>query len=159
MAANLTAVAAQDQDAHPAAPRPCAAKIKARRGCDCQTTACAQVCRFAPPRDAQARYVWYAGANRPKNSPNQSSANDPPNPKGRLFYGYRSLPLQLADPHRRCSIVLVNHFQSAEASEEPPATAELLALPQLYPTLLGAAVAGIAGDGYERPLHNRHYRQ
>jgi hypothetical protein len=70
-----------------------------------------------------------------------------------VYYGYRSLPLQLADPQRRCSIVLVHHFQSAEASEEPPATAELLALAQLYPTLRVAAVAGDAAFGYERPLH------
>ncbi len=148
-----TVTAACYEPTSAAAPRPCAAQAKARRGCDCQTSACAQVCRFAPPRDAQARCVWYAGANQPKASPNPSVASDPPKPKGRLFYGYRSLPLQLADPQRRCSIVLVNHFQSAEAPEEPPATAELLALPQLYPTLQVAAVAGDAGFGYERPLH------
>ena len=146
-----TVTAACYEPTSPAVPRPCAAKAKERRGCDCQTTACAQVCRFAPPRDAQARCVWYAGVNQPKDSPNQSTASD--QPKGRLFYGYRSLPLQLADPQRRCSIVLVNHFQSAEAPEEPPATAELLALPQLYPTLHVAAVAGDASFGYERPLH------
>ncbi len=136
-----------------AAPRPCAAKAKERRGCDCNTAACEQSCRFAPPRDAQARCVCYAGSNQPKDSPNQSTAGDQAPPKGRLFYGYRSLPLQLADPQRRCSIVLLNHFQSAEASEEPPATAELLALAHLYPTLHVAAVAGDAAFGYERPLH------
>lgn len=136
-----------------AAPRPCAAKAKDRRGCDCQTSACQQVCRFAPPRDAQARCVWYTGTNQPAGSPNQ--ANDAPTKPapGRLYYGYRSLPLQLADPQRRCSIVLLNHFQSAEASEEPSASAELLALAQLYPTLRVAAVAGDAAFGYERPLH------
>ena len=117
-----------------ATPRTCAAKLKERRGCDCDTTACAEVCRFAPPRDTQARCVWYTGSNQPTDSPNQANASAKPAP-GRLYYGYRSLPLQLADPQRRCSLVLVNHFQSAEASEEPPATAELLALAQLYPTL------------------------
>jgi hypothetical protein len=133
-------------------PRACAAQLKARRGCACNTSACAQVCRFAPPRDAQARCVWYDGSNHPKDSPNQPNTSNKPAP-GRLYYGYRSLPLQLADPQRRCSIVLVNHFQSAEASEEPPATAELLALAPLYPTLRVAAVAGDAAFGYERPLH------
>jgi hypothetical protein len=133
-------------------PRLCAAKPKDRRGCDCRTSVCAQVCRFAPPRDAQARCVWYAGSNQPKDNPNQSNASDKPK-KGRLYYGYRSMPLQLADPHRRCSIVLLDHFQSAEASEELPATAELLALARLYPTLHVETVAGDAGFGYTRPLH------
>ena len=134
------------------APRTCAAKLKDRRGCNCDTSACAQVCRFAPPRDAQARCVWYAGSNQPKDSPNQPQSGDKPK-KGHLYYGYRSMPLQLADPQRRCSIVLLDHFQSAEAPEELPATAELLALAQLYPTLHVATVAGDAGFGYERPLH------
>lgn len=158
-----TVTAACYQPTTPTAPRPCAAKAKERRGCDCQTTACQQVCRFAPPRDAQARCVWYAGANQARHSPNQSTACDHAKPKGRLFYGYRSLPLQLADPQRASSVVLLSHFQSAEAPEEPPASAELLALPQLYPTLQVAAVAGDAGFGYERPLHviyaNLHARR
>ena len=136
----------------PSAPRPCAAKLKERRGCDCDTAACTQVCRFAPPRDVQARCVWYAGSNQPKDNPNQAARGDKPK-HGRLYYGYRSLPLQLADPQRRCSIVLLDHFQSAEAPEELPATAELLALAQFYPTLHVATVAGDAGFGYERPLH------
>lgn len=135
-----------------ATPRTCAAKLKERRGCDCITAACAQVCRFAPPRDTQARCVWYTGSNQPKDSPNLANASAKP-PPGRLHYGYRSLPLQLADRQRRCSIVLLNHFQAAEASEEPPASAELLALTQLYPTLRVAAVAGDAAFGYQRPLH------
>jgi len=133
-------------------PRTCAAKLKERRGCTCSDPACAQICRFAPPCDAQARCVWYAGSNQPQDNPNQSHNNDKPK-KGRLYYGYRSLPLQLIDCHRRCSVVLLDHFQSAEASEELPATAELLALAMLYPTLQVETVAGDAGFGYERPLH------
>jgi hypothetical protein len=133
-------------------PRTCAAKLKDRRGCDCSTAACAQVCRFAPPRDTQARCVWYAGSNQPQANPNQPQSGDKP-PKGRLYYGYRSMPLQLADPQRRCSIVLLDHFQSAEACEEWPATAELLALATFYPTLHVETVAGDAGFGYDLPLH------
>jgi hypothetical protein len=133
-------------------PRPCAAKLKERRGCHCDTAACAQVCRFAPARDSQARCVWYAGSNQPKDNPNQAPSRAKPT-KGRLYYGYRSMPLQLADPQRRCSILLLDHFQSAEAPEELPATAERLALARLYPTLHVATVAGDAGFGYARPLH------
>lgn len=136
----------------PTMPRVCAAKLKERRGCECDDPACAQICRFAPPRDPHARSVFYAGSNQAHNSPNQTNSTDKPH-KGRLYYGYRSMPLQLADSHRRCSIVLLDHFQSAEASEELPATAELLALSRLYPTLHVEYVAGDAGFGYERPLH------
>jgi hypothetical protein len=140
------------ESTHATAPRACAAKLKDRRGCDCATPACAQVCRFAPSRDAQARCVWYAGSNQPKDNPNQAARGAPPK-TGRLYYGYRSMPLQLADPQRRCSLVLLAHLQSAEAAEELPATAQLLALAQLYPSLHVATVAGDAGFGYERPLH------
>jgi len=61
------------QPTNPDNPRPCPAKKKKRQGCDCDTLACADACRQATPRDAEARFVWYSGSNQPASSPNRST--------------------------------------------------------------------------------------
>ena len=43
----------------PAARRPCPAREKGKQGCDCDSDACRDHCRFATPRDPQAAYVYY----------------------------------------------------------------------------------------------------
>ena len=140
------------QPTSPDKPRPCPAKGKGREGCDCDTAACAQICHHAPPRDPQARSVYYSGSNQPQ-SPNRCTDEaDDQQPKGELFYGYRSLPVQLADPQRRFSLILLDDFLPANAREENPAAALLLQLQSNYPTLLIDAVAGDAGFGYDLPL-------
>lgn len=136
-------------------PRPCRAKERDKRGCDCDTLACAQVCRHAPIRDPEARSVYYAGTNQShNNSPN--AAADPASMekgKGELRYGYRSLTLQFAEPNRRFSFVLLDDFLPASAREENPATALLLQLARFYPDLVVDVVAGDAGFGYYAFLH------
>jgi len=147
----------------PADPRPCPAKEKGkkdpalsqRRGCDCDTVACAEICRHAPARDAQARCVWYEGSNQPAadnpNAPSDPSAQH--KGKGELHYGYRSLVLQFAEPARRFSFVLLDDFLPANAREENPAAALLLQLETFYPHLGLDVVAGDAGLGYYSFLH------
>ncbi len=142
------------QPTSPHNPRPCPAKEKERQGCDCDTTACAQVCRYATPRDPKARFVYYSGSNRTTNNPNQST--DPAQTKkkrGKGRFGYRTIPLQLTDPARRFSLVLLDDFLPANEREEIPATALLLQLPIFYPDLEIDAVAGDAGFGYDIFLH------
>jgi hypothetical protein len=136
-------------------PRPCHAKEKARQGCDCDTLACVEACRHATPRDAEARFVWYTGANQPESSPNRSTdpAQKDKKKDGEPCYGYRSLPLLLADPHRRFHLTLLGDFLAANEREEVPGTALLLQLPLFYPDLGLDAVAGDAGFGYEVFLH------
>lgn len=131
-------------------PRPCPAKDGGRRGCDCDSLACAETCRYATPRDAQARFVWYSGSNQAPDNPNQPT--DPAQAqkkRGKGRYGYRSLPLQLADTARRFDIILLDDFQPANEREENPATALLLQLPTFYPDLQPDTVAGDAGLGYD----------
>jgi hypothetical protein len=123
------------------APRACPAKERGLRGCDCDTPHCAQVCKRATPQDPQARYVWYTGDNQ----------ND--EKEGEGFFGYRSVPLQLADRERRFSITLLDDVQPANQREEVPATALLLQLARHYPDLEVEAVAGDAGYGYDVFLH------
>ena len=123
------------------APRACPAKEKGLRGCHCDTPHCGQVCKRATLRDPAARFVWYTGNN-------QEDQKD-----GQGFYGYRSLPLQLADPQRRFSITLLDDVRPANQHEELPASALLLQLDRHYPDLNVDAVAGDAGYGFEVILH------
>ena len=151
------------QPTSPDNPRPCPAKEKERKGCDCHTLACAEACRHATPRDAEARFVWYRGSNQPESSPNRST--DPTKrdkvKDGEPCYGYRSLPLLLADPNRRFHVALLADFLAANDREEVPGTALLLLLSHFYPApspgsgqaLRLGAVAGDAGLGYDVFLH------
>jgi len=140
------------QPTSPSAPRPCPAKEKQRHGCDCDRPACAQICRQATPRDPQARFVQYSASNRvdDPNRPMTPSQDDAP--RGKAVYGYRTLPLQLADPVRRFSLILLDDFRPANEREENPVAGLLLQLPTLYPTLQVDAVTGDAAFGYDLPL-------
>jgi hypothetical protein len=124
------------------APRPCPAQENGRRGCACDDRRCRSMCRRAAPLDPQARFVWYSGDNE----------DDEPE-EGEAYFGYRSLPLQLADRQRRFSLTLLDDVLPANQREEVPATALLLQLGEHYPDLKVDAVAGDAGLGYAVFLH------
>jgi hypothetical protein len=154
---NCTAVTATCyQPTSPDSPRPCPAKEKDHQGCACDTTACVSVCRQATPRDPDARCIYYAGSNHPASSPNQPADRTAAKGRGKLVYGYRSLPLELSDVARRFSLVLSDDFRPANEREELPIAAQLLQLATLYPTLHVDAVAGDAGFGYDLILHLVH---
>jgi hypothetical protein len=144
------------QPTSPAAPRRCAAKEKAHQGCACDTLACVSVCRQATPRDPDARCIYYAGSNHPAGSPNQPTDGAVAKGRGKLVYGYRSLPLELSDIARRFSLILSDDFRPANEREELPIAAQLLQLATLYPTLHVDTVAGDAGFGYDLILHLVH---
>ncbi|RPI34064.1 MAG: hypothetical protein EHM70_04085 [Chloroflexota bacterium] len=142
------------QPCTPDQPRPCPAKPKERRGCECDHLACAQVCRHATSRDPQARYVWYTGSNQSADHPNRSTqAEDRQSEHGEGHYGYRSLPLRLADPLRRFSVTVLNDVRPAHEHEDLPSAALLLQLKKYYPDLRVDAVAGDAGLGFDSFLH------
>lgn len=145
----------------PAAPRPCPAREKGHRGCGCDTPACAARCRHAAPRDPEARYVWHQGTNGPGNSPNAPRQGDRGKAgpgRGRGVYGYRTVPLELADPTRRFGVVLLDTLGPANEREDVPAAALLLQLGDYYPTLRVDAVAGDAAFGQDLVLRVVHER-
>jgi hypothetical protein len=152
-ASHLRCAAVQEscyQPTSPQAPRPCPAKEKEQRGCDCDTLACAVTCRHTTPRDAEARFVHYSGSNQPRHSPNRpQDESKKKKGGGRKCYGYRSLPLLLADPGRRFHVSLLQDFQAANGREEIPATALLLQLQRFYPDLHLDTVVGDAGFGFD----------
>jgi hypothetical protein len=131
------------QPTSPHDPRPCPAKEKGLRGCDCDTVDCASICRRATPRDRQARFIRYRGSNQAESQDEDGDANG-----GEPRYGYASLPLLLADPTRRFHVILMDHFSAASARQEVPFAAQLLQLPSLYPTLHVKDVVGDAAFGY-----------
>jgi hypothetical protein len=140
------------------ASRPCRAKEKNKRGCDCDTVACIQACRHAPIRDPEARAVVYEHSNqRRTSSPNSpTDLSHAKSSKGELRYGYRSLTTQFSEPVRRFSLVLLDDFLSANAREENPGAALLLQLPHFYPDLGIDTVVGDAGFGYSAFLHTTY---
>ena len=138
------------QPTSPDAPRPCPAMEKDKQGCACDTAPCAQMCRFTTPRDHEARFILYQASNQPQDSPHLTTdGTAKKGKKGKPRYGYRSLPLQLSDPERRFSIVLLDDFRPANEREENPSAALLLQLETFYPDLNLDAVAGDAGLGYD----------
>jgi len=140
------------------ASRPCPAQEKGKQGCACDTFACTSACRFATPRDSQARFVVYAGHNQPATSPNKPTDPDKqPKSRGRAVYGYRSLPLLLVDPQRRFSVVLADDFQPANAPEAPPVAAYYKQLSAWYPSLNVDVVSGDAAFGVD-PILSIVYR-
>lgn len=142
------------QPCSPDQPRACPAKEKERRGCECNSLACARVCRHATPRDPEARYVWYSGSNQSANHPSRSSGDkDSQTEHGEGHFGYRGLLLHLADPLRRFSVTLLNDVRPANQHEDLPAAALLLQLKDRYPGLHVEAVAGNAGFGFDCFLH------
>ena len=160
-ASNMRCTAVQDSCYQPTSaeqPRPCPAKEKGHRGCDCDTLHCVQGCRYAPARDPEARCVYYSGSHPSANhNPNASTTSSVhQEEQGELRYGYRSLALQFAEPTRRFSFVLLDDFLSANEREENPAAALLLQLQTFYPDLGLDVVAGDAGLGYYAFLHAAH---
>ncbi len=145
-------------------PRPCPAQDKGKQGCHCETLVCASACRFAAPRDAEARFVVYSGRNQPASSPNKpTDANKQKKSRGRAVFGYRSLPLLLVDPQRRFSLVMADDFRPANAPEAPPVVAYYKQLSDLYPSLNVAVVSGDAAFGVDSVLsavyHDLHARR
>jgi hypothetical protein len=142
------------QPCTPNQPRVCPAKEKERRGCECDSLVCAEVCRHATLRDQEARYVWYTGSNQSADHPNRSQQDENSRAEhGEGHYGYRSLPLRLADPLRRFSVTLLNDVRPANQHEDLPGAALLLQLKTHYPDLHVDAVAGDAGFGFDTFLH------
>jgi hypothetical protein len=98
--------------------------------------------------------VWYTGSNQSAEHPNRSTKpGDAQTEHGEGHFGYRSLPLQLADPLRRFSVTLLNDVRPANEHEDIPSAALLLQLKDHYPDLQVDAVAGDAGLGFDSLLH------
>ncbi len=146
------------EDCYKPAPRPCKAKDeKGRKGCDCDEIACAEVCKYATPRDPEARFIVYQGHNQ-TDSPNaphqsfregQSSLKKAKPPSGKPRYGYRSVCVRLIDPVLRTSWVLADELLSATAPEDQTATTLMKGVVSDYEWVKWQFAVADAGEGRE----------
>jgi hypothetical protein len=101
------------------APRPCPAKEKKKRGCECNEEACADVCRHTTPRDPEARFIVYTGNNkRAGTSPNTPVERRKQHSHvSRMVYGYYSYAAQLLDDELATYWILPAAFGAATCSD------------------------------------------
>lgn len=130
-----------------AAPRPCPAREKKKRGCDCTTADCAQTCRYAALRDPQARFVAYSGNNKqPWNSPNApQDEKEKRSPRGRMVFGYYSYCGQILDADLATYWNLPAAFAPANQGDPAIFPDNFTALQARFPWLqIGAVIADAA---------------
>lgn len=102
------------------APRSCPAQAKNKQGCDCRDAPCAQLCRYATPRDPEARFIVYSGRNKwaaaSPNTPTDQRRQRAP--RGRMVYGYYSYAGQILDDQRATYWILPTAFAAATCGDE-----------------------------------------
>lgn len=114
------------QPTTPEHPRPCPVRDQGDDGCACDTDACTRACRYATPRDAEARHIHYSGSNQDDDTDTEG---------GRDVYGYRSYAHTLVDDDLHTYWVAYTSVHPATTDERvifPHDFAQLQAqLPQL----------------------------
>ena len=133
------------------APRPCRARAKGKRGCDCVDSQCAQFCRHGTPRDPEARFIVYSGNNKYReDNPNRSAQDkDKKSSRDRLVYGYYSYAGQILDPELATYWILPAAFGSATTDDRTLFPNNWTALRTRFPWLHIEAVLADAGAGYQ----------
>jgi len=133
------------------APRPCPAREEGKRGCDCTTPACAQVCCHGTPFDPEARLVVYTGNNkRATGNPNTPTEKKDRSPlPRRLVYGYYSYAGQILDEALATYWVLPAAWGAATTDDRTLFPANFSALQRRFPWLRIRAVVADAGAGYQ----------
>jgi hypothetical protein len=129
-----------------AAPRPCPAQEKGKRGCDCRDQACHDLCQHATPRDPQARLVVYTTRHRKRSSPNTPLDTQQKRPyPSRLVYGYYSYAGQLLDDGLATDWVLPAAFGPATCGDAALFPSHLAYLQTRFPWLSIGEVIADAG--------------
>jgi len=134
----------------PIAQRTCAACQKGKEGCDCDTEACREHCRYVALRDPEAAYVYYCGSNQP--GPNPNAAADPAQqrtPHGKHHFGYKSKVFSIVDDRLSTLWPITGPFTPANRNDH------LLTIPGLkdiqvrFPNLRIGEFLGDAGEGFD----------
>jgi hypothetical protein len=129
------------------APRPCPAKEKGKRGCECNGEDCADVCHYTTPLDPQARFVVYTGHNkRAKTSPNTPlDTQSRRSQASRMVYGYYSYAGQLLDNELATYWTLPAAFGSATCGDPALFPDNFAYLQRRFPWLKVGEVLADAG--------------
>jgi len=147
-------------------PRPqrtCAAREAGKRGCACDTDACALHCRFAAPRDPEAAYVYYTGSNQPTSSPNASvsgntdeNGNSHRRPRGQHHFGYKSKGFNIVDDRLFTYWPIPGPFVPANQNDHLQTTPGFKDLLRRFPDLAIGEVIADAGEGFDEILRYIH---
>ena len=141
----------------PAAVRTCPAREAGKQGCQCDTPACYQHCRFATFRDPQAAYVYYSGSNQPGHNPNllkdpkQRSA-----PHGKHHFGYKSKAFNIVDDRLFTLWPISGPFSAANRNDHLLTIPGFKNLRLRFPDLAIGEALGDAGEGHEGVLTYVH---
>jgi hypothetical protein len=145
----------------PPTQRQCAARQAGKEGCTCDTRACAQHCRLATPRDAQATFVVYTGSNQPTlPSPSTDSTPSNPPPRGKPHFGYKSKAFNLIDDRLFTYWPLSGPFATANRNDHLQTLPGLKLIRTRFPTLNIGEIIGDAGEGFDNTIcpANRVFR-
>jgi hypothetical protein len=136
------------------APRVCPAQEKDKRGCDCTDAKCAEVCRYATPRDPEARFIVYSGRNKHAHkSPNTPQDKSKQRlPRARMVYGYYSYAGQLLDDVLSTYWILPGGFGAATCGDETLFPDNFTFLQSRFPWLKIGEVLADAGACEQRCL-------
>jgi hypothetical protein len=132
--------------------RSCAARQEGKKGCACDTDACAQHCRFVTPRDPEATYVYYVGSNQPASAPHApATAGDAQSsrPRGKGYFGYKSKGFNIVDDRLFTFWPLPGPFASANRNDHLQTIPGFRDLQRRFPQLNIAEVIGDAGEGHD----------
>ncbi len=78
--------------------RTCAAREAGKEGCACDTEACVDYCCRVTPRDPDATYVYYSGANQPTRSQHEGQSSDAHlSRRGKHHFGYKHKAFNVVD--------------------------------------------------------------
>jgi hypothetical protein len=142
----------------PLAQRVCAAREAGKKGCTCDTTACADQCRFVTARDPQAAYVFYAGTNQPSspNAPASARTEGKSRPRGKHHFGYKSKSFNIVDDRLFTYWPLSGPFVPANRNDHLQTIPGFQELLRCFPELNIGEVIGDAGEGMDEVLRFVH---
>lgn len=138
----------------PPVQRTCAAQEDGKRGCHCDTDACAHQCSMVTPRDPEAAYVFYSGSNRPSSSPNAPAADNTngkanSNTRGKHHFGYKSKGFNIVDDRTFTLWPISGPFVPANRNDHLQTIPGLKDLRRRFPHLTIGELIGDAGEGYD----------
>jgi hypothetical protein len=132
-------------------PRPCPARDKGKRGCDCTEPDCVSACHHTTPLDPQARFVVYTGGNKHRrpnpNAPTQQK--DSKRSRSRSVYGYYSYAGQILDDERATYWILPAAFGPATRDQRSLFPRSFPCLRRRFPWLQMDTVIADAGAGHQ----------
>ena len=144
----------------PPGERQCAARTAGHEGCACDTPACADHCRLATPRDPEAAYVYYSGANQSAAAPvtaqpaPASQAARHPNTarqpsRGKHYFGYKSKACNVLDDRLFTYWPLAGPYAAANRNDHLQTIPGFTDLRRRFPHLKIGEVTADAGEGYD----------